>query len=42
VAAATLTPAKALGAEEQIGMIAVGRKADIVIVDDKFRLLKVF
>ena len=42
VAAATLTPAKAVGAEEQIGMIAVGRKADIVIVDDKFRLLKVF
>ncbi len=42
VAAATLNPAKVLGAEEQIGMISVGRKADLVIVDDRFRLLKVF
>jgi len=42
VAAATLTPARALDAEKKIGMIAVGRKADIAIVDDKFQLLKVF
>ena len=42
VAAATLTPAKALGAEDQIGMISVGRKADLVITDDTFRMLKVF
>ena len=42
VAAATLTPAKALGAEEQIGMISVGRKADLVITDNTFRMLKVF
>ena len=42
VAAATLTPARALGADKQIGMIAVGRKADIVITNDKFQLLNVF
>ncbi len=42
VTAATLTPALALGVEEQIGTIAVGRKADIVIADNTFRLLKVF
>ncbi len=41
VAAATLTPAQALGAEDRIGRIAVGHKADIVIVDDNFNLLKV-
>lgn len=41
VAAATRNPARALGAEEQIGTIAIGRKADIVVVDDKFELLKV-
>lgn len=41
VVAVTLTPATALGADKQIGTIAVGRKADIVITDDKFRLLKV-
>ena len=42
VAAATLTPAMAFGAEKEIGRIAVGRKADIVITDDTFRMLKVF
>ena len=41
VAAATLTPAKALGAEDRIGRIAVGHKADILVVDNKFDLLKV-
>ncbi len=41
VAAATLTPAQALGAEDRIGRIAVGHKADIVTVDDNFNLLKV-
>lgn len=42
VAAATLTPAMAFGAEKEIGRIAVGRKADIVITDDTFRMLKTF
>lgn len=42
VAAATLTPARALEADKQIGTIAVGRKADIVITDNTFRLLNVF
>lgn len=42
VAAATITPAMAFGAENEIGMIAVGRKVDIVITDDSFRLLNVF
>ena len=42
VAAATLTPARALEADHLIGMIAVGRKADLVIADDSFRLLNVF
>ena len=41
VEAATLTPARSLGEEDRIGRIAVGRKADILVVDNKFDLLKV-
>lgn len=41
VTAATLTPARALGAAKQIGVIEVGHRADLVITDDKFRLRKV-
>ena len=36
-----LNPAKAIGMENEIGSIAIGKRADIVFVDDKFNVKKV-
>ncbi|MBR2860660.1 MAG: amidohydrolase family protein [Clostridia bacterium] len=38
---ASLNPAKVIGLDDEIGSIAVGKKADIVFVDDKFNVLRV-
>lgn len=38
VARASLSPAKALGVDDEIGSIEVGKRADIVIADDKFNV----
>ena len=38
---ASLNPAKALGFDEEIGSIEVGKTADIIFVDDKFNVEKV-
>jgi len=40
-AMASLNPAKALGMDEEIGSIAVGKTADLVFGDDKFNIQKV-
>ncbi len=39
VKCASLNPAKALGEDDKIGSIAVGKCADIIIADDKFGIL---
>ena len=39
-AAASLNPAKALGVDGEIGSLAVGKTADIVIVNDKIEIQK--
>ncbi len=38
VACASLNPAKALGEDKEIGSISVGKRADIIIVDEKFNV----
>lgn len=42
VACATINPARMLGVDKQLGSIAVGKRADILAVDDRFVLQKVF
>ena len=39
VACATLNPAKALGEDKEIGSIVVGKRADLIIIDEKFNVL---
>ena len=39
---ASTNPAKVIGMEEEIGSIAVGKKANLVLVDDTFRVDTVF
>lgn len=38
VAAASLNPAKVIGADGEIGSLEVGKRADIIIADDKFKI----
>lgn len=38
----TINPARAIGAENEIGSIATGKAADIVFVDDKFNIREVY
>jgi len=38
---ASRNPARALGMDHEIGSIAVGKKANLVLVDDRFRVQKV-
>ncbi len=38
VACASLNPAKALGVDDEIGSIEVGKRADLVITDEKFNV----
>ena len=42
IRAATYNPAKAIGAEKQIGSIASGKLADFIITDDNYETLRVF
>lgn len=42
VNAASLNVAKALGEDKEIGSLEVGKRADIIIVDEKFNVEKVF
>jgi N-acetylglucosamine-6-phosphate deacetylase len=42
IAAATLNPAKALGLEKEIGSIAVGKRADFVVCDERYDRLRVY
>jgi N-acetylglucosamine-6-phosphate deacetylase len=39
---ATLTPARILGVEAEIGSIAVGKRADLVVLDQELRVRDVF
>lgn len=39
IAAATMTPAKAIGMEGEIGSISAGMRADMLLLDSQFRLL---
>ena len=36
VAAASLSPATVVGADSEIGSLEIGKRADIIIADDKF------
>lgn len=42
IACATINPARMLGVDRYLGSIAVGKRADILAVDDNFTLQKVF
>ena len=42
ITAATLAPAKAIGMEEHIGSIAVGKQADLLVLDKELNLKAVF
>lgn len=42
VAAATMNPAKSIGVYDEVGSLSVGKRADIIIVDKEFHLVKVF
>lgn len=39
IACATLNPAKAIGEDKEIGSIDVGKRADLIIMDDEFNVL---
>lgn len=39
---ATLNPAKVIGLDQEIGSIAIGKKADLVILSDRFEIEKTF
>lgn len=39
VACATINPAKAIGEDKEIGSLDVGKRADLIIVDEKFNVL---
>jgi N-acetylglucosamine-6-phosphate deacetylase len=38
---ASTNPAKVIGLDSEIGSITVGKKADLVFVDDKFNVMQV-
>lgn len=42
IACATINPARMLGVDKTLGSIAVGKRADILVVDDEVELKKVF
>lgn len=42
VKAATLTPAKAIGMENEIGSISVGKKADLLLLDEHLEIAAVY
>ncbi len=42
IAAATMNPAKSIGRYDEVGSLSVGKRADIIIVDSEFNLVKVF
>lgn len=41
IAAATMNPAKAIGIYEKTGSLTVGKRADVILVDQDFHLVKV-
>ena len=42
VRAMTLTPAKEIGMDEEIGSIAVGKRADLVVLDENLEIVAVY
>lgn len=42
ICAATINPAKAIGVDDMVGSIEVGKYADFLLVDDKFNIINVF
>lgn len=38
----TLTPAEAIGMEKEIGSIAVGKRADLVVLDENLEIVAVY
>lgn len=41
VGAATINPAKSIGIDDKVGSIAVGKRADVLLVDQELRLVRV-
>lgn len=41
VAAATINPAKSIGIDDKVGSFAVGKRADVLLVDQELRLVRV-
>jgi N-acetylglucosamine-6-phosphate deacetylase len=35
ITAATLTPARAVGTDEEVGSLAVGKRADLLVLDER-------
>ncbi len=42
IAAVTMNPAKSIGIYEEVGSLTVGKRADIILVDKEFHLVRVF
>lgn len=41
IAAVTMNPAKSIGIYEEVGSLSIGKRADILLLDEEFRLLQV-
>lgn len=41
VAAATINPARSIGIDDEVGVIAVGKQADVLLVDKDMKLVRV-
>ena len=41
IASATINPAKSIGIYNEVGSLSIGKKADILLLDKEFQLIKV-